>query len=126
MPARAPEELGVLLIELFNAGDLDGIVALYEPEALLVQDSGQVVIGRAQIRDVYERSLAVGAGAQLAMTPGQVLAGPDVALVSNHWHITGTNADGSPMSMSGSSAEVLRRQPDGSWLYAIDNPFPQE
>jgi uncharacterized protein (TIGR02246 family) len=123
MPARTPEDMPGLLVELFNAGDLDGIAALYEPEAVMVAEPGRVVIGQAQIREVYEGFMT--GRAQLAITPRQVLAGPDVALVSDNWHITGTNPDGSPMSMSGGSSEILRRQPDGTWLYVVDDPFTQ-
>lgn len=32
------------------------------------------------------------------------------------------SADGKPLSMSGKTSEVLRRQPDGRWLYIIDHP----
>jgi uncharacterized protein (TIGR02246 family) len=124
MPARAPEDVSGLLVEVFNAGDLDGIAALYEPEALMVAEPGRVVSGRAQIREAYEGFLA-GKG-QVTITPRQVLVlGTDVALVSNNWQITGANPDGTPTSVSGRSAEILRRQPDGSWLYAVDDPFTQ-
>ena len=124
MPARAPEDMAGLLVELFNAGDLDGIAALYEPKALMVAEPGRVVSGQAQIRDVYEKFMA-GKG-QLAITPRQVLVlEGDVALLYDSWQITGTNPDGSPMSASGSSAMVLRRQPDGTWLYVVDDPFNQ-
>jgi ketosteroid isomerase-like protein len=64
---------------------------------------------------------------QLAITPRQFLVVEgDVALLYDSWQITGTNPDGSPMSASGRSAMVLRRQPDGSWLYVVDDPFTQE
>jgi ketosteroid isomerase-like protein len=56
MPARAPEEMPGLLVELFNAGDMDGIAALYEPEALFVPQPGRVVVGRALIRDATKGS----------------------------------------------------------------------
>jgi uncharacterized protein (TIGR02246 family) len=125
MPARTPEEMSKVLTDLFNAGDLDGIAALYEPKALMVAEPGRVISGQAQIRELYERFMA-GKG-QLAITPRQVLVVEgDVALVTDSWQITGTNPDGSAMSASGRSAMVLRRQPDGSWLYVVDDPFAQE
>jgi uncharacterized protein (TIGR02246 family) len=124
MPARTPEDVSGLLVELFNAGDLDGIAALYEPKALMVAEPGRVISGQAQIRQAYEGFLP--GKSQLAITPRQVLVlEGDVALASNNWQITGTNPDGSPMSASGTSAEILRRQPDGSWLYVVDDPFTQ-
>jgi ketosteroid isomerase-like protein len=38
------------------------------------------------------------------------------------WSITGTGPDGKPAKMEGRSAEVARRQRDGTWLFLIDNP----
>jgi ketosteroid isomerase-like protein len=34
-----------------------------------------------------------------------------------------TGQDGKPASMNGQSVEVVRRQPDGRWLFAVDFPF---
>jgi hypothetical protein len=34
-PARRPEDLGTFFLERANAGDVEGLVALYEPEAVL-------------------------------------------------------------------------------------------
>jgi hypothetical protein len=45
MPARTPEECDRLLIEAMHKGDLDTAVALYEPKATYVLDSGEVITG---------------------------------------------------------------------------------
>jgi ketosteroid isomerase-like protein len=39
------------------------------------------------------------------------------------WTLSGTGQDGKPVTMGGLSADVLRRQPDGRWLIAVDNPW---
>jgi uncharacterized protein (TIGR02246 family) len=121
MAARAPEELASLRMERFNAGDLEGLAALYEPDARMVAEPGRVVSGRLMIRAMYDAFMA--GGTRIEIAPRRMLTGTDVALVSNDWHITGTNPDGSPVQARGTSEEVLRRQPDGTWLYAIDDPF---
>ena len=41
MPAHKPEECDTLLVEALHRGDLEAAVALYEPNASFVQDSGQ-------------------------------------------------------------------------------------
>jgi uncharacterized protein (TIGR02246 family) len=124
MPARVPEDLPRLWSDLFNRGDLDGLAALYEPDARLVGEPGRVAVGRAQIREALNGWSVVRG--QVAITPARVLLGPDVvALASNSWSLTGTNPDGSPVSMSGTSAEIVRRQPDGTWLIAVDDPYSQ-
>ena len=35
----------------------------------------------------------------------------------------GTGADGSEVNLTGQTSDVVRRQPDGTWLLVIDNPF---
>ncbi|MEG9528813.1 MAG: nuclear transport factor 2 family protein, partial [Hyphomicrobiales bacterium] len=56
-PARAPEELAALFNRRANAGDVEGLVALYEPDAVLA--AGRVVAtGHAEIRTFYADLLA--------------------------------------------------------------------
>jgi hypothetical protein len=45
MPARTPEEVAQLWAESFAAGDLDALVELYEADAMLVPQPGEVVTG---------------------------------------------------------------------------------
>ena len=55
-----PQELSQLLVARANAGDVDGMVALYEPSAVLAIGGGNVAVGAAQIRDFYTNFLATG------------------------------------------------------------------
>jgi ketosteroid isomerase-like protein len=45
-----------------------------------------------------------------------------VALVLNRWSMQGEGPDG-PVAMSGTSTDVLRRRPDGTWGVLIDDPW---
>jgi ketosteroid isomerase-like protein len=58
----------------------------------------------------------------MVVQPQQVLEAGDVALVVNDWTMAGTAPDGTPVVRDGRSADVLRRQPDGSWKVLIDRP----
>jgi ketosteroid isomerase-like protein len=51
-----------------------------------------------------------------------VRTGEDLALVYNDWTLSATGPDGSPIQRSGKAIEVVRRQRDGSWRFAIDDP----
>jgi ketosteroid isomerase-like protein len=55
MPERAkamkPEDLTRLFVERANAGDAEGIAALYEPEAVMAYPPGEVTVGREAIRE---------------------------------------------------------------------------
>ncbi len=45
--ATRPEDLTRLFVELANAGDAEGLAALYEPEAVVAFPPGQMTVGRA-------------------------------------------------------------------------------
>jgi ketosteroid isomerase-like protein len=56
MPARTPEQIHRLFEEAFNAGDLDGLMELYEPDAALIAQPGSVAHGSAQARAALQGS----------------------------------------------------------------------
>ena len=49
-----------------------------------------------------------------------------IALMTSRWRLTGAGPDGAPVELAGQSAEVVRRQPDGSWLFLVDTPYGLE
>ena len=121
MPARKPEECDTLLVEAINKGDLETALALYEPNASFVLESGQVVTGLAAIREVMQGFLALKPKFTIEVKAVQSGDG-DLALLRAKWSMTGTGPDGKPVTMSGNSTEVVRRESDGTWRFVIDNP----
>ena len=119
MPARKPEECDTLLGEALNRGDLETAVALYEPNAAFVQEPGKVVTGHAAIREAMKGFLAIKPKFTIDVSAVQ---NGDLAVLRSKWKVNGTGPDGKPVSMSGNGIEVVRRQPDGTWLFVIDNP----
>lgn len=119
MPATSPEQLHRLFEEAFNAGDLDALLALYEPDAALIPEPGVVVHGVDQIGPALKGFLDVGG--KMKLDTKEVVIVGDLAYLMNRWSLTATNDDGSPLEMGAVTAEVARRQADGSWLYVIDN-----
>ena len=53
----------------------------------------------------------------------RVLEAGGLAFVAGAWSFTGTGVDGKPVTLTGRNGDVLRRQPDGSWRFVIDNPW---
>ena len=107
-PAEHPNELERLFVERANDGDLDGLVALYEAEAVIVDGRGTVAVGRAQIRDLLAGFLA----SRPRLPPSDQappLQSGDIALTSSH------------LSNGDVTAEVARRQRAGNWLWVVDN-----
>ncbi|ROT34393.1 nuclear transport factor 2 family protein [Micromonospora sp. HM5-17] len=105
-----PEEMTRLFVERSNAGDAEGVAALYEENAVLAYPPGSVTVGRAAIQALWERVLA--------NRPHFEPEEPLPTLVSGDLALTSTiRRDG-----AGIRTQVLRRQPDGSWLRVLDRP----
>jgi 8-oxo-dGTP diphosphatase len=122
MTARTPADCDRLFAEHVNAGDLDALVTLYEPECSLVQSDGGVAKGHAAIREVMQRLLAMRPAMRTEVTK-VVQTGEDLAIVYNDWNLAAKRPDGTPIERAGKALEVVRRQPDGTWKFAIDDPF---
>lgn len=107
--AKEPDDLSRFVVERLNAADVEGLVALYEADAVLALPNGKVATGSDEIRAAYEFLVA----GKPAFTPGErlpTILNGDLALTSTRL------ADG------GVTVEVARRQPDGTWLWLIDQP----
>ena len=57
-PAKEPKDLSRFFVERANDGDLEGLMALYEPRALLAGPKGRVFLGADAIRGFYDQFLA--------------------------------------------------------------------
>jgi len=124
MGARTPEDLDRLFATALNAGDLEALMRLYEPQAALRPAPGQIVQGHAAIRNSLSGFL--GMKPTIELSPRVLGQCNDIALVSASWTLKGSGPDGNPVEMSGNSVEVARRQADGTWLFAIDTPWGLE
>lgn len=121
MPARTPDEVSRLFASALNAGNLDALVGLYEPQAALSPQPGSAVIGALAIREAL--SAFVATKPTIVMSTTVLAQTGDIALMTSKWELSGTGADGAPVKMSGQSAEICRQQRNGSWLFVIDNPW---
>ncbi len=112
-----PGQMAAAFEKLFNAGDLEGLVGLCEKDALFVTPDGTALRGLGGVRAALQGFLSLGGKATLEKVYCHVAG--DMALASARWSLTGGNA---PPGMGGKTAEVLRRQADGRWLFTIDSP----
>jgi ketosteroid isomerase-like protein len=55
-----------------------------------------------------------------------VEAGDDLAVLYNDWTTTTKSTDGSYVEITHKAIEVVRRQPDGTWLFVFDDPFARD
>jgi ketosteroid isomerase-like protein len=109
-----PEVVTRLVAERLNAGNAAGVAALYEPQAVLAYPADRLVTGRDAIEAIYQQM--ADAGVKFALeTPLPTVRFENLAPTSTR------SADN-----TGVRVQVLRQQPDGSWLRIIDRPeIPQ-
>jgi ketosteroid isomerase-like protein len=108
-------------VQAINRADLERAVAVYESGAVMVAQPGQLARGSAQLRTALAGFIALRA--VLAAEAQQLIEAEDVALYVGRWTLSGIDPAGNPVAMSGESTDVLRRQRDGRWLIALDNPW---
>lgn len=120
MPALNPEDLSHLFAERASSGDLDQLLELYEPEATFIGPSGGGADGENAIRERLSALLAMEP--RITSADVRVVNAGDIALISNRWGMTFGQGGGERAGVEGTSTEVARRQPDGSWRYVIDDP----
>ena len=112
MSTPNPADTVTQLVKAVNQGDLEAAVACYEANATLIVQPGQVATGEKAIREALAGFIAMKV--TITTETHKTLQTGDIGLFISRWTAN---------SMGGASSIVLRRQTDGRWLIAIDNPF---
>lgn len=111
-----PHEMNPIFAQAFNTRDIDMLLALYEEGAVLRIDAESTFTGKAEIATELQKLLSMP-GKMVSHNNFCIEHGNIALLRADHSIV---NADGATI-FSGSSAEVVRRQADGTWLYIIDH-----
>ena len=120
MAVTSPDKLNERYNALFRVGDLENLMALYEPDAVLAPAPGKELRGHAEIRAQLKQLLKLRG--ELISTQLNCVRQGDIALLQARWSFSGKSATGSAVVMGGVSAKVARRGADGAWRFAIDLP----
>ena len=124
MKVRHPEEMNPAFAAAVNSGDVENLLALYEPGALLAAQPGERARGADEIRAALEGLLALGGTMESRNV--YCMQVEDIALLQGEWRLMTTGPDASPLELTSRTAEVVRRQIDGSWLYVVDHAFAND
>ncbi|TXS49849.1 hypothetical protein EAO75_13990 [Streptomyces sp. uw30] len=129
---KTPAELLQLLGERIVAKDVDGIIALQEPEAAIVNYDGSVIRGHKAIRafyvDWFKSDPVLKVNPLQTVMAGGKRTGDKVrnrtAAIMGKYTLEQTAPDGTRETFSGNFCDTVQEQPNGTWLYVQDNPYP--
>ncbi len=119
---RNPADVYPALLKAFNAGDIDATVACYEPQACFVMKSGHTARGVVELREMFQATFSYNSDLKLDVSK-IIHAGDDLALVIVKWTSRTVSSSGETKVWAGIATDIVRRQPDGTWKLALDNPY---
>ena len=118
MGVKDPKDIYGVFSKAFNAKDADALLSYYEDDGVVIAAPGQLAVGKAAIKEALGGFFALNATIEFVKVAEPAITG-DLALLHSKWRLTPEGGE----SMEGASSEIMRRQSDGTWLYAIDNPW---
>jgi ketosteroid isomerase-like protein len=112
----------------WNAGNVDGLVALYAADGELQPSDVPAVKGKNALQTYYNKTLGTPMRPKLDVPQGTVVGRQDLATASGPFTMTPPApaapakgaAPAAPAPMPGKYLIVLMRQVDGSWKIAYD------
>jgi uncharacterized protein (TIGR02246 family) len=124
MKVMEPQDINAAFEEAYNSGEIERLMALYQPDAMMAPSPGKRAVGETAIREVLMRLLAIDG--RMTCRNLYCMRVDRVALLQAEWKLSGTRPDGKPVELSSRTAEVVRQQDDGSWRYIIDHAFASD
>lgn len=121
--ARKPEDCNRILLAALEAGDIETSVNLYEPGAVLFSKSGEAMTGHEAIRANNAALIALHPTFRIDEIIMTLSGDGTIATTRMKAQLNGARPDGKPVQGDIHTLEVLRKQPDGSWRYVIDDPY---
>ena len=120
----AAKEVDQRFIDAYNAGDVDGVMALYlnSPDLVSFPVGGEVMIkGYDAMKTNLMKEFAQMKGAKLEISDAHYEAAGNLVVTWGLWHWSGPMPDGTPMEMDGRFTDV-KKEHDGKWVYIMDHP----
>ncbi|MFP6561923.1 alpha/beta fold hydrolase [Paraburkholderia sp. B3] len=116
-----PEQVPVAFDAAFNAGDIDGMLAVFSENATMRMADGKgVASGHDALRTQFSGLLK--AGPRIHNEVRRSLVSGNVALVLIDWTVTVALPNGREARQRGTATQVMVRGDDGVWKLTISNP----
>ena len=100
-------------------------MACYEPQACFVLKSGHAARGIVELREMFRATFSYKPDLKLDVRK-IISAGDDLVnlvLAVVEWKSKAVSSSGEAKVWAGTATDIVRRQPDGTWKLALDNPY---
>ena len=118
---ESPAQMNGIFAAAYNSGAVENLLALYEPQAVLITKAGESLIGLEAIKSELQNLFKLGG--TMVSENQYAFQMENVALLRAKFVLKTTTSKGDPLEITGNTSEVVRQQSDGRWLYIIDHPF---
>jgi uncharacterized protein (TIGR02246 family) len=112
-------------VAAFNSGDAEGVDSCYTDAGIIVWEKGNPVKGEARRAVIEEFLAAMQPRIETDVREAYVTGDTTLLVVDWTMEVNAETGQGRE-KLRGVGLDVLRKQEDGSWLYAVDDPFGEE
>jgi uncharacterized protein (TIGR02246 family) len=120
-PAEGVAALDQAWVKAAKAGDVEGLVALYAPDAVVYMPDAMEARGTAAIRQYYTDMMKMVAVKDMKITSAKYDTAGDLSVGSFRWTMVVMPTDSpDPITMEGRATAVARKIA-GKWLYTHDH-----
>jgi uncharacterized protein (TIGR02246 family) len=125
--ARAEiERLGQQWEEAANTGQVERLMEVYAPDAVILPPGGPIIEGSETIRELFRQEFE-RFDTKIAFTTTEIEVEGDMAYRRGRYVWRGTpRGTGQPLETRNKFLEIWKRQPDGTWRIAVDMWNPAE
>ena len=116
-----PEGAARYFQHCIREGDVEGALSCFDAQAVYIPSPGAKLEGTAEIRKGLEMLCGMNPDLQAQRCLGIEVG--DLASWVDEWSLRGTLPDGTVLTLTGVSSDILKRQPNGHWAYLVDNPY---
>jgi uncharacterized protein (TIGR02246 family) len=124
MLPEKPEDWPRVFTQYLNAGNLEAVMELYEPEARFVTRTGEILTGHDQLRGPL--GAMIRSKTKLESRVIKTITVGDIAQLYTDFEGTAFDASGKTTEVRNKAVEVLRRQAGGGWKLIVGNPNARE
>ena len=125
--AQGTKTLDAAWLKAAKAGDVEGLVKLYAPDAVTYMPDEMKAKGTAQIRESFGKFLGANTVRDMTMNYDYTTTSGNLSVASGHFSMTvEPKAGGAAQTMEGRFTSVAVRK-GGKWMYVVDHasmPMP--